>query len=392
MKPPAQFARFRRKKDWQGTGVDVIWGIPASGATQIQAFRFPTETFTAAEARAWLRNRKFKPIAFEPAGRTKESQDMADTTNTDAVEARIQEDAAWGPNPKIDEEAGVVRNVAILSKVSRDGLGKVRRTYTDQAMNSGVRVFEGAQVYANHSLESGRSRDVRDLLGHLSNVNRSDGYDRGDFHVLEHHRPMVFSLARQPESKAGLSWDGFGPARMELDGTEIVEDIRVVKSVDLVSKGATVQNLFESQEAGEPRAADDGGDAVSDTNKGVEQLLTKLQEDMADATIRLTEQAGEIKKLSEERDEAKAELAKTGRKAAISAALAEAKLDLKEVPEDLVVLMEACEDDARIKNIIVGMAALRAAGAPVAGDPGHSPLQEAQGGLTKEMVAASMKR
>lgn len=201
---------------------------------------------------------------------------------------------------------------------------------------------------------------------------------------------MVFALARQPGSKAGLSWDGFGMARNELDGTEIIEDIRVVKSVDLVSKGATVKNLFESQEAVESGAAN-GGD-MSETNKGLEQVLTKLQEDMGDATIRLAEQGETIKKLTEERDKVTAELATTGRKAAIATALTEAKLDPKDVPEDLVELMEACEDDARIKNIIVGMAKLRAAGAPAGGDPGHSPLQESQPGITKEQVAAGITR
>ena len=68
LRDPGQYDRFRRRNDAGGKGVDFIFGIKEgeSGA-ELQAIRFKLSEFTAAEARAWLRERDYEPLEFEEA-------------------------------------------------------------------------------------------------------------------------------------------------------------------------------------------------------------------------------------------------------------------------------------------------------------------------------------
>ncbi len=68
LRDPAQYDRFRRRNNAAGKGVDFIFGIKEgeSGA-ELQAIRFKLADFTAAEARAWLRERDYEPLEFEEA-------------------------------------------------------------------------------------------------------------------------------------------------------------------------------------------------------------------------------------------------------------------------------------------------------------------------------------
>lgn len=71
---PNKFERFRRSNDELGSGVDVIFGIPESGGSEIQAIRFDRKKFTPAEARAWLKEHDFKAILFEEAETKRETE------------------------------------------------------------------------------------------------------------------------------------------------------------------------------------------------------------------------------------------------------------------------------------------------------------------------------
>jgi len=64
---PDRFDRFARETDAGGSGVDFIYGFAADDPAVLQAIRFDAARFTADEARAWLRQRDFEPIMFEPA-------------------------------------------------------------------------------------------------------------------------------------------------------------------------------------------------------------------------------------------------------------------------------------------------------------------------------------
>jgi hypothetical protein len=58
---------MRRVNDEFGPGIDVIYGIPEGGGSEVQAIRFDKKKFTVAEAKAWLKRSGYKPIEFEPA-------------------------------------------------------------------------------------------------------------------------------------------------------------------------------------------------------------------------------------------------------------------------------------------------------------------------------------
>ena len=66
LKDPGQYDSLRRVNDEGGNGVDFIYGIK-EGESEVQAIRFRSSVFTAAEARAWLAEHDFDPIEFEEA-------------------------------------------------------------------------------------------------------------------------------------------------------------------------------------------------------------------------------------------------------------------------------------------------------------------------------------
>jgi len=66
LKDPDQYDSLRRENDAGGSGIDFIYGIK-EGTSEIQAIRFRSSQYTAAEARAWLAEHDFDPIEFEEA-------------------------------------------------------------------------------------------------------------------------------------------------------------------------------------------------------------------------------------------------------------------------------------------------------------------------------------
>jgi HK97 family phage major capsid protein/HK97 family phage prohead protease len=63
---PDQYDSLRRENDAGGSGIDFIYGIK-EGVSEIQAIRFNSARYSAAEARAWLAEHDFEPIEFEEA-------------------------------------------------------------------------------------------------------------------------------------------------------------------------------------------------------------------------------------------------------------------------------------------------------------------------------------
>jgi hypothetical protein len=73
LRRPGGYERFRRTNDQFGAGVHAIWGITGGGGVELQAIRFDAERFTTGRARAWLRERGYRPILFEPATKRTEA-------------------------------------------------------------------------------------------------------------------------------------------------------------------------------------------------------------------------------------------------------------------------------------------------------------------------------
>lgn len=69
LQPPDKYDEFRRQNDKFGDGIHAIWGIIVGPPrkSELQAIRFDAKKFTVAEAKAWLKEHDYKPIAFEPA-------------------------------------------------------------------------------------------------------------------------------------------------------------------------------------------------------------------------------------------------------------------------------------------------------------------------------------
>ena len=68
LEDPGKYIRIRRENDKFGAGIHAIWGVQAgSKPVELQAIRFSSDKFTAAEARAWLKSHDYKCKMFEPA-------------------------------------------------------------------------------------------------------------------------------------------------------------------------------------------------------------------------------------------------------------------------------------------------------------------------------------
>ncbi|NVM24153.1 MAG: ChaB family protein, partial [Desulfobacterales bacterium] len=142
----------------------------------------------------------------------------------------------------VDRELSIIRNVCMLTPVSKNNWH-----YTEQAMRSGLYLFEGAKAFANHPRkdEKGEVRDVRDLIGKHQNIRMEGGKVKGDLMVLKSHAPWVFDLAEQMPELVGLSLRGNGKIRKDKSGEVTVEEITSVNSVDLVTEPASTSSLFE---------------------------------------------------------------------------------------------------------------------------------------------------
>jgi HK97 family phage major capsid protein/HK97 family phage prohead protease len=96
LKDPEQYDSLRRVNDEGGNGVDFIYGIK-EGESEVQAIRFRSSVFTAAEARTWLADHDFDPIEFEEATGDGEGRSLtgkyqrAEMTTFDEVEDRTYE-------------------------------------------------------------------------------------------------------------------------------------------------------------------------------------------------------------------------------------------------------------------------------------------------------------
>ena len=135
IKDPRQYDSFRRRNNGGGRGVDYIFGIK-DGTSEIQAIRFRTQFYTAAEARAWLDRNNFEPIEFEPA--TEEARSMQDGGEFDMI-AREMEDSAMEEEEHV--EPTEVQEEPELEEVrySRDGIETRAMAFEDQVIDNDAR-------------------------------------------------------------------------------------------------------------------------------------------------------------------------------------------------------------------------------------------------------------
>jgi hypothetical protein len=119
---------------------------------------------------------------------------------------------------QIDAEAGVIRGVKILGRVSRNG-----REYSPQAMQQAARMYEGLAVNLNHAHAAEMpgatpaenrtvQRAVEEGFGWLEAVRLEPEGVFGDLHFLkEHpHAGLIIEAARRRPDRFGLSHHALG--------------------------------------------------------------------------------------------------------------------------------------------------------------------------------------
>jgi len=167
---------------------------------------------------------------------------MATAIATGTTTALIERVATAG---RIDREAGVIRGVRILGRVSQNG-----REYTQGAIREAAALYEGVGVYVDHPPRSAPNteRRIADKIGWLESIKVTDDGLRGDLHLLRSHSlyESICEAAERNPAMLGLSHNAEGKTRRDR-GKTLVERIIRVRSVDLVTDPATSVGLFESK-------------------------------------------------------------------------------------------------------------------------------------------------
>ena len=150
-----------------------------------------------------------------------------------------------GGDPQVDRQAGVIRQVKILGRVSRNG-----RRYSERALREAAERYVGVGVNLNHPdrRRVGNPRAIEEGFGWLENVQVLSEGVFGDLHFFRTHpqAAMICEAAERRPERFGLSHVAEGDVSVSSQGA-IVESIRRVLSVDVVQNPATSTGLFESQ-------------------------------------------------------------------------------------------------------------------------------------------------
>ena len=149
---------------------------------------------------------------------------------------------------RLDRENAVLHGVKILGFVSLNG-----RRYTVEALERACALYENAKVNVNHPRHSPQApRDYQDRIGNIRNVRfqKNEGL-YADFHFNPRHplaEQLMWDAEHAPEN-VGFSHNIAAKTATQKDGSLLVEEILLVRSVDLVADPATTHGLFESQGA-----------------------------------------------------------------------------------------------------------------------------------------------
>lgn len=146
-----------------------------------------------------------------------------------------------------DIEKGVIRGVKLLGIRSKN-----RRNYdTPGVRKTGVSMLEGAQVYIDHPATPQTPRSYRDKIGVVENVKYRSGEGHfGDIRFNPKHASadqFLWDVQNSPKS-LGMSINAkYKPGKINKDGDQVVESLEMVRSVDIVTKPATADGIFEHE-------------------------------------------------------------------------------------------------------------------------------------------------
>lgn len=148
-------------------------------------------------------------------------------------------------NQRVDREQGILFGVKLLGENSRNG-----RRYKAEAMKKAVGLYEDTKMHLNHPgrKDLGEDRRFETWGGVFKNARYVEGKGIfADAHLLksgEYFEGIIEAAEKFPNA-VGFSHVADGESKLEGD-TEIIESIREVFSVDLVTDPATTAGFFES--------------------------------------------------------------------------------------------------------------------------------------------------
>lgn len=155
MKDPKRYAKMRRENDKFASGIHAIWGVLEDGTTEVQAIHFDSAKFTAAEAKAWLKEHDMNPMEFEPASEARSASDN---------NGGIQIIRAMQGEPDVDVPQRILRGARIATRrLASDGwmIDPMGMDMSYYARNPQVLAMHGAgSINSVHSPVIGRSLGV----------------------------------------------------------------------------------------------------------------------------------------------------------------------------------------------------------------------------------------
>lgn len=149
----------------------------------------------------------------------------------------------------LSEETGIVRGVKLLGLRSKN-----RRNYNTKGVQTTAKtLLEGARVYIDHPAAPETPRSYRDSFGVIESVEFRPG--AGHFGNIKYNpdhslsKQFVWDVKNNPTA-LGMSINAkIKPGRSDPNGDTIVEGLELVRSVDIVTKPATADGIFESEES-----------------------------------------------------------------------------------------------------------------------------------------------
>lgn len=147
-------------------------------------------------------------------------------------------------------EKNRIKDVHVLGFESKNKKRGKSYQYSKEAVQEAAPLYEGIDVYVNHTDADTKPRDIRDKIGFIENVYYKEEVGlKGDLVLNEKHdfyEQFIWWADNRP-SQIGLSHHAGGVFNRSKG---LCESIRVVRSVDIVTRPATTKGLFECVQEG----------------------------------------------------------------------------------------------------------------------------------------------
>lgn len=159
---------------------------------------------------------------------------------TDLFENSIKESS-------YSKSTGILKNVAIMSTNKSSN----NRIYKEAAMQKVATLINqgGIKMFLDHpsrqEIKDGGVRSIKDFAGMFANGSYTNNKVTADLKVAPNHQPLVESL-KAMDAPVGFSINAMVEIMQEKEnGMESVENVKLLRSVDLVSSPAMNTTIME---------------------------------------------------------------------------------------------------------------------------------------------------